>query len=50
MTIAQSIMHTKSPSFARVFHADGPDPDREAKLALFSWLVGNWNFDIIIDP
>lgn len=33
-------------SFARVLHADGPDAEREAKLALYSWLVGQWEMDV----
>ncbi len=35
-----------STSFARVLHADGPDPERKAKLDLFSWLVGQWEMDV----
>ena len=46
MTIAQSITHSESPLFQRILHADGPDRDRAAKLGLYSWLVGRWNFDI----
>ena len=33
-------------SFARVLHANGPDPEREAKLGLYSWLVGQWEMDV----
>lgn len=33
-------------SFARVLHADGPDPALGAKLKLYAWLVGRWDFDI----
>jgi hypothetical protein len=33
-------------SFCDVLHATGPDPEREAKLRLYSWLVGDWDFDI----
>ncbi|MEH2530408.1 hypothetical protein V1277_003220 [Bradyrhizobium sp. AZCC 1588] len=33
-------------SFARVLHADGPDPERKAKLELYSWLVGQWEMDV----
>jgi hypothetical protein len=33
-------------SFARVLHAEGPDPERKAKLALFSWLIGQWEMDV----
>jgi hypothetical protein len=35
-----------STSFAEVFHADGPDCDREAKLALYAWIVGRWDMDV----
>ncbi|MEH2505275.1 hypothetical protein V1290_004086 [Bradyrhizobium sp. AZCC 1578] len=33
-------------SFPRVLHADGPDPERKAKLELYSWLVGQWEMDV----
>jgi hypothetical protein len=33
-------------SFARVLHADGPDPERKAKLELYSWLVDQWEMDV----
>jgi hypothetical protein len=33
-------------SFARVLHANGPDPSRADKLALYSWLVGRWELDV----
>jgi hypothetical protein len=33
-------------SFASVLHADGPDPERTSKLALFAWLVGGWDMDV----
>src|SRR5215211_3119318 len=33
-------------SFPRVLHADGPDPERKAKLGLYSWLVGRWEMEI----
>jgi hypothetical protein len=39
-------MNPLSTSFARVLHAEGPDPERKTKLALFSWLVGDWELDI----
>jgi hypothetical protein len=34
-------------SFAAVLHADGPAPDRAEKLALYGWLIGDWEADII---
>jgi hypothetical protein len=33
-------------SFPHVLHADGPDPERKAKLGLYSWLVGQWEMDV----
>jgi hypothetical protein len=33
-------------SFARVLHADGPDKERESMLALYAWLVGQWDMDV----
>src|SRR5436189_6130648 len=33
-------------SFARVLHADGPDPERMTKLELYSWLVGQWETEV----
>jgi hypothetical protein len=33
-------------SFSRVLHADHPDLERKAKLALYSWLVGQWEMDV----
>ena len=37
-------------SFARVLHADGPDEDRAPKLALFAWMVGQWDMDVTTMP
>lgn len=33
-------------SFADVLHAAEPEGTREAKLALYAWLVGHWQFDV----
>lgn len=33
-------------SFAQVLHADGPDPERQKKLGLYSWLVGQWEMEV----
>ena len=33
-------------SFPEVLHATGPDADREQKLELYSWFIGDWEFDI----
>jgi hypothetical protein len=34
-------------TFPQLLHADAPDPKRADKLALYAWLVGNWEFDVI---
>jgi hypothetical protein len=39
-------MDPRELSFARVLHAAGPDQDRADKLALYGWLVGDWEFDV----
>jgi hypothetical protein len=36
----------KPHSFSEVLHAAGPDPELAAKLKLYSWFVGDWEFDI----
>src|SRR5262245_54954186 len=33
-------------SFSGLLHAPKPDADRKAKLALYGWLVGQWDFDV----
>ena len=33
-------------SFAQVLHAKGPDRERETKLSLYAWLVGDWEMDV----
>jgi len=33
-------------SFAHVLHADGPDPARVNELALYAWIVGQWDMDV----
>jgi hypothetical protein len=38
--------NSASTSFAQVLHAEGPDREREAKLALYAWLVGRWDMDV----
>lgn len=37
---------TFGDSFSNVLHAPGPDPERKSKLALYAWLVGQWEIDI----
>jgi hypothetical protein len=47
MTASQSSLRSApSASFAQVLHASGPDQDREAKLALYAWLVGSWDMEV----
>ena len=47
MTLSQSPLGSAaSASFGRVLHASGPDQDREAKLALYAWLVGSWDIEV----
>jgi hypothetical protein len=36
----------KRHSFAEALHAAGPNTEREDKLKLYAWLVGDWAFDI----
>jgi len=45
--MTQQLVH---PSFAEVLLAEGPDPERAAKLELYGWLVGHWEFDIETMP
>lgn len=45
-----STRHPVATSFAEVLHAGGPDREREPKLALYAWLVGDWNMDITTLP
>ena len=33
-------------SFAQVLHATDPDKEREAKLSLYAWLVGDWQMTV----
>jgi hypothetical protein len=43
-------LRSKDPgelSFAQVLHAAGPDRERADKLALYAWLVGDWEMDVI---
>ncbi|WP_119269406.1 hypothetical protein [Taklimakanibacter deserti] len=37
-------------SFAHVLHAAGPDRERAEKLALFAWLVGDWEMAVTTFP
>ena len=33
-------------SFSRMLHADHSDPERQEKLGLYAWLVGQWEMDV----
>ena len=33
-------------SFANALHASGPDPERKSKLALYAFLVGQWEMHV----
>lgn len=33
--------------FRSLLHADGPDPAFSNKLALYGWLVGSWDMDVV---
>jgi hypothetical protein len=37
-------------SFSKVLHADGPDVNRADKLALYAWLIGDWEMDVDTFP
>jgi hypothetical protein len=37
-------------TFARVLHADGPDAAAAPALALYGWLVGDWEMDVTTTP
>lgn len=49
-TSAREITRPIDSSFAQVLHADGPDHERAAKLALFSWFVGRWDMEVTTFP
>lgn len=42
----QSPSDTFANSFTRVLHASGPDTERESRLALYAFLVGQWEMDV----
>jgi hypothetical protein len=50
MTVSRSanrgISNALASSFTQVLHAAGPDTGREPKLALYSWMVGQWEMDV----
>jgi hypothetical protein len=37
---------SSSSGFATVLHAAGPAPERADKLALYAWLIGDWEAEI----
>ena len=46
MNEPQSSFRSPPSTFAQVLHADGPDLDLEAKLALYAWIVGRWDMEV----
>jgi hypothetical protein len=34
------------PTFVDILHAPGPDAEREPKLSLYAFLIGQWDFDV----
>jgi hypothetical protein len=46
MTFSHPTNDSVTLSFPEVLHALGPDAEREPKLALYSWLIGEWAMEI----
>ena len=44
--VDRALRSATSATFVQVLHASGPDHDREAKLALYAWLVGSWDMEV----
>jgi hypothetical protein len=44
--VDRALRSAASATFEQVLHASGPDRDREAKLALYAWLVGSWDMEV----
>ena len=38
----------KAVSFRDALHSGGPAPDREAKMGLYAWLIGDWDMDSVL--
>jgi hypothetical protein len=36
------------PSFIDALHSNGPASDRADRMALYAWLVGSWEMDVVI--
>ena len=36
------------PAFFDVLRAEGPAPDRAAKMQLYGWLIGSWRMDAVV--
>ena len=53
-TAARRAQHARrdpvTSSFAHVLHSPGPDPERREKLALYGWLVGQWQLEVVTTP
>src|SRR5882762_6528883 len=39
---------SSSRLFAETLHADGPAPDRANEMALYGWLIGDWEMDAVV--
>jgi hypothetical protein len=39
--------NANASAFALALHAPGPAPDRADKLALYGWLVGRWDIEVL---
>lgn len=48
MALSHRTSDLRSPeqSFQKALHASGPAVERERKLELYSWFVGDWEFDV----
>ena len=46
MNEPQSSFRSPPSTFAQILHADGPDLDLKAKLALYAWIVGRWDMEV----
>jgi hypothetical protein len=48
MATSRSPLGSTSTSFSDILHTEGPDPERETKLALDGGLVGRWEMDVTV--
>lgn len=54
MTAPRRALHLRNDpaaaALANILHASGPDPERKSKLALYAFLVGQWELDVTTTP